>query len=345
MKALALAALGGLEHLAVREIPAPEVERPGDVRVRVHAAALNRLDLFVADGLPGVSYTFPHIVGSDGAGIVESVGSAVTRVRVGDRVMINPGLWCGRCPACLAGEESLCTSFRVIGEHCPGTAAEYVVVPEENLAPVPPAMPWSEAAAFSLGTLTAWRMLTNRARLLPGETVLIWGIGGGVAMAALGITRHLGGRTVVTSGADLKLEVARRHGADATVNHATADVVAEVRRLTDGRGADVVVDSVGQARWQESLRALRRGGRLVTCGATSGPMISLDLRRLFWHQWSLLGSTLGSRREYDEIVALAHQGHLWPVVDRTVPLDEGLAAFARLERGEQIGKLVIEVVT
>jgi NADPH:quinone reductase-like Zn-dependent oxidoreductase len=345
VKALALAALGGLEHLAVREVPAPEVERPGDVRVRVHAAALNRLDLFVADGLPGVSYTFPHIVGSDGAGIVESVGSAVTRVRPGDRVMINPGLWCGRCPACLAGEESLCASFRVIGEHCPGTAAEYVVVPEENLAPVPPAMPWPEAAAFSLGTLTAWRMLTTRARLLPGETVLIWGIGGGVAMAALGIARHLGGRTVVTSGSDAKLEAARRRGADATINHGTADVVAEVRRLTDGRGADVLVDSVGQARWQESLRALRRGGRLVTCGATSGPMISLDLRRLFWHQWSLLGSTLGNRREYDEIVALAHQGHLWPVVDRAVPLDEGLAAFARLERGEQFGKLVIEVVT
>ena len=197
----------------------------------------------------------------------------------------------------------------------------------------------------SLGTLTAWRMLTTRARLQPGETVLIWGIGGGVAMAALGIARYLGGRTVVTSGADVKLEIARRHGADATINHGTADVVAEVRRLTDGRGADVVVDSVGQARWQESLRALRRGGRLVTCGATSGPMISLDLRRLFWHQWSLLGSTLGSRREYDEIVALAHQGHLWPVVDRTVPLDDGLAAFARLERGEQVGKLVIEVVT
>lgn len=346
MKALALDAVGGLEHLAMRELPRPELESPGDVRVRVRAAALNRLDLFVADdGLPGVSYTFPHIVGSDGAGVVEAVGAAVSRVRPGDRVMINPGLSCGRCPACRAGEESLCASLRVLGEHRAGTAAEYVVVPAENLARVPTQMPWAEAAAFSLATLTAWRMLTTRAALQPGETVLIWGIGGGVAMAALQIARQLGARTIVTSGSGAKLEAGRRRGADATINHSTGDVVAEVRRLTDGRGADVVVDSVGQSRWQDSLRALRRGGRLVSCGATTGPMVSLDLRRLFWHQWSFLGSTLGSRREYEEVVALAHQGLLWPVVDRSVPLEEGPAALARLQRGEQVGKLVIEVAT
>jgi len=345
VRALALGALGGLEHLGVRELPAPGIERPGDVRVRVQAAALNRLDLFVADGLPGVSYTFPHIVGSDAAGIVESVGSGVARLRPGDRVMVNPGLSCGGCPACLSGEESLCAAFRVLGEHRPGTAAEYVVVPEVNLAPVPPAMPWPEAAAFSLATLTAWRMLTTRAAVRPDETLLIWGIGGGVALAALQIARYLGARTVVTSGSDAKLEAARRLGADTTVNHATGDVVAEVRRVTGGRGADVVVDSVGQARWQDSLRALRRGGRLVTCGATSGPMVAIDLRRLFWHQWSLLGSTLGNRREYAAVVALAHEGRFWPVVDSVVPLDQGPAALARLQRGEQMGKLVIEVAT
>ncbi len=345
MRALALEAVGGLEHLALREVPRPDLEQPDDVRVRVHAAGLNRLDLFVADGLPGVSYSFPHIVGSDGAGVVEAVGPAVSRVRVGDRVMINPGLSCGRCAACLEGEESLCAAFRVVGEHRAGTAAEYVVVPAGNLAPVPERMPWAAAAAFSLATLTAWRMLTTRARLRAGETALIWGIGGGVAQAALRIVRHLGARAIVTSGSGAKLDAARRHGAGATVNHATSDVVAEVRRLTDGQGADVVVDSVGQARWQESLRALRRGGRLVICGATTGPTISLDLRRLFWHQWSILGSTMGSRREYAEIVALAHDGKLWPVVDGTVPLEEGPAALARLQRGEQTGKLVIEVAT
>lgn len=345
MRALTLDAVGGLDRLAVREVPRPEIESPGDVRVRVHAAALNRLDLFVVDGLPGVTYAFPHILGSDGAGVVESVGTGVHGLHPGDRVMINPGISCGGCPACTAGEESECATFRVVGEHRPGTAAEYVVLPAENLARVPPDMPWLAAAAFSLATLTAWRMLTTRAALRAGETALIWGIGGGVAIAALQVARYLGARTIVTSSADAKLERARGLGADATVNHATGDVVAEVRRMTGGRGADVVVDSVGQARWQDSLRALRRGGRLVSCGATTGPMVSIDLRRLFWHQWSLLGSTMGNRREYDEIVALAHQGRLWPVVDLAVPLADGPAAYARLQRGEQMGKLVLEVAT
>jgi NADPH:quinone reductase-like Zn-dependent oxidoreductase len=345
MRALALDGVGGLEHLAVRELPQPELAEPTDVRVRVHAAALNRLDLFVAGGLPGVQYAFPHIVGSDGAGVVDAVGKDVTEVRPGDRVMINPGVSCGHCAACQDGETSLCAGFRVVGEHRPGTAAEYVVVPGVNVAPIPPAMPWAQAAAFSLATLTAWRMLTTRAAVRSGELVLIWGIGGGVAMAALQVARHLNARTIVTSSADAKLEVARRAGADAVVNHATADVVAEVRRLTDGRGADVVIDSIGQARWQDSLRALRRGGRLVVCGATTGPMISLDLRRLFWHQWSILGATLGSRTEYAAIVALAHAGQLWPVVDQVVPLERWSDAMGRLERGEQAGKLVIEVAT
>jgi NADPH:quinone reductase-like Zn-dependent oxidoreductase len=343
VKALALDGVGGLEHLALHDLPRPELDDPGDALVRVHAAALNRLDLFVTDGLPGVEYRFPHIVGSDGAGVVEAVGREVTAVRPGDRVMINPGTSCGRCRACLAGEESLCRTFRVIGEHRSGTAAEYVVVPAVNLAAVPPAMPWAQAAAFSLATLTAWHMLVTRAALRPGETVLIWGIGGGVALAALQVARQLGARVIVTSGTDAKLDTARRLGADAGINHGTQDAVAEVRRLTDRRGADVVVDSIGQARWQDSLRAMRRGGRLVICGATTGPMIELDLRRLFWHQWSILGATLGSRREYQAIVALAHEGKLWPVVDSTVPLDRATEAFARLDRGEQTGKLVIEV--
>lgn len=311
--------------------------------VRVHAAALNRLDLWVAAGLPGAAPLFPHVVGSDGAGVVEQVGAQVWQVRPGDRVMINPGLSCGRCAACLEGEESLCAEFRILGEHVGGTAAEYVVVPGKNLAPVPDAMSWAEAAAYSLATLTAWRMLVTRARLRAGETVLVWGVGGGVALAALQIAVLLGARIIVTSGAQAKLETARRLGALETIHHRQADVVAEVRRLTEGRGADVVVDSVGESTWQSSLRALRRGGRLIVCGSTTGPMVSLDLRRLFWHQWSVLGSTMGSRREYAEIVRLAHQGKLRPVIDRVFPLARGAAAFERLQSGEQTGKLVIEV--
>jgi NADPH:quinone reductase-like Zn-dependent oxidoreductase len=343
MRALALDAIGGLEHLSVRDVPPPTIQRPHDVRLRVRMAGFNHLDLWVARGLPGLEIALPHIVGSDAAGVVEAVGPAVRDFAVGDRVMVNPGLSCGECTACLDGAESLCRSFRLLGEHTPGTAAEYVVVPAGNLAKVPEGMPWDQAAAFSLVTLTAWRMLRTRARLEPGETVLIWGIGGGVAQALLRIAKLTGGFAIVTSGAPDKLDAARQLGADAFVNHSTEDVVARVRELTGGRGADVVADSVGQATWDRSLRSLRKGGRLVSCGATSGPAVSLDLRRLFWNQWSLLGSTMGSRREYREIVQLAGRGHLWPVVDRVLPLGRAVEALRRLSAAEQFGKLVIEV--
>jgi NADPH:quinone reductase-like Zn-dependent oxidoreductase len=324
-------------------LPKPVIKAPNDVLVQVHTVGLNRLDLFVVEGLPGVNYSFPHIVGSDGAGTVLGVGSEVDRIRPGDRVMINPTLSCGNCPWCLQGEDSLCRRLQVLGEHRSGTAAEYVVVPAENLARVPESMPWAQAAAFSLATLTAWRMLATRGQVQPGETVLIWGVGGGVALAALCIARHLGARTIVTSGADAKLEFARSQGADAVLNHRRVDVAAEMRTLTQGQGVDVIVDSVGEQSWPASLRSLKRGGRLLVCGATSGPMVSMDLRRLFWHQWSILGSTLGNRQEYAEIVRLAEAGKFWPVVDQVLPLERSAAAFQRLQQGEQLGKLVIEV--
>jgi NADPH:quinone reductase-like Zn-dependent oxidoreductase len=343
MRALVLDAAGGIDHLRVQELPEPVIQAPNQALLRIHTVGLNRLDLWVVEGLPGANYSFPHIVGSDGAGTVVQVGTEVDGIRPGDRVMINPTFSCGNCPWCLQGEESLCRKLQVLGEHRPGSAAEYVVVPEENLARAPDSMPWPEAGAFSLATLTAWRLLTTRGRVQAGETVLIWGIGGGVALAALEISRLLGARTIVTSGSDAKLQLALSRGADAILNHRRADVVSEVRRLTDGLGVDAIVDSVGEQSWSQSLGSLRRGGRLLICGATSGPMVSIDLRRLFWHQWSILGSTLGSRREYAEIVRLAGDGKLWPVVDQVVPLGRAHEAFARLERSEQVGKLVIEV--
>jgi NADPH:quinone reductase-like Zn-dependent oxidoreductase len=343
MRALTLTGIGGLDHLAVRHVPAPGLKAEDDVLVRVRCAALNRIDLWMTAGLPNVKPVFPHIVGSDGAGEVAEVGSAVRGWRPGDRVMINPGISCGHCAACEAGDESLCSRFGILGEHLPGTAAELVVVPAANLGRVPEGMSWSEAAAFPLATLTVWHMLTVRARLQAGESVLIWGVGGGVGMAALQVAVLLGVRAIVTSGSDDKLAAAARLGATLGVNHRSGDVVAEVRRETGGRGVDVVVDCVGEATWTNSQRALRRGGRLVVCGATTGPMVSLDLRRLFWHQWSILGSTMGNHREFAEIVRLAHEGRLWPVVDSVVPLEQGAAAYARMQRGEQTGKLVIEV--
>jgi NADPH:quinone reductase-like Zn-dependent oxidoreductase len=345
MRALVLLRHGGIENLEERDLPAPELSAPDQVLIRVRTAAINHLDLFLTEGIKGITPSFPHIVGTDGAGVVERVGAAVTRFHPGDRVAVNPGISCGSCEACAGGEDPLCRSYQILGEHRSGTAAELIVVPERNVATIPPDMPWATAAALPLSTLTAWRMLVTRARLERGETVLIWGIGGGVASAALAIARHLGARIIATSSSDRKLERARDMGADVVYNHASRtpdDIARAVRKLT-GPGADVVVDTVGRATWDASLKSLRPMGRLVTCGATSGPEVGLDIRRLFWFQWSILGSTMGSRAEFAEVMRLAHQGKLWPVVDSVVPLERGAEAYRRMQRGEQLGKLVIEV--
>ena len=346
MRACVLTATGGLAHLAVTEVPDPGPPGPGQVRVAVQAAALNHLDLFVAQGLPGVEYGFPHIMGADGAGLVDAVGAGVTRAVPGERVLINPGVADYSCAACRAGEHPLCPNFRLLGEHLPGTLAEFVVVPEQNverLPPLDPALTWAEAAAFSLVTLTAWRMVVTRARVQAGETVLVWGIGGGVSLAAMRIAKLVGAKTIVTSSSDAKLHAARALGADVTVNHRTQNVAQEVRALTGKRGVEVVVENVGEATWDTSLRVLGRGGRLVTCGATTGPQVAIDLRRVFWHHWTIMGSTLGTLAEYAEIVRRLGRGELRPVVDRVYPLAEARAALERLAEGGQFGKIAIEI--
>ena len=349
MKALVLRSHGDLSQLTIADVPAPTISTPRQVLIRLRAAALNHLDLWTVHGLPGLSLRFPHVLGADGAGEVEAVGAEVTAVRPGDKVMINPGIACYRCQTCDAGEHSLCPEYRLLGEHLPGTLAELIVLPEQNVLRIPdppaphPPITWREAAAYSLATLTAWRMLITRGRLEPGEVVLIWGVGGGVATAALKIAKLIGGFAIVTSSSDAKLEAARALGADVTLNHTQVDVAKEVREVTGKRGADLVLETVGEATWELSLRALARQGRLVSCGATTGPRVTTDVRRMFWYQHTIMGSTMGNLAEYREIVRLLGQGHLRPTVDSAFSLDDGIKAVERLERGKQMGKVVVDV--
>ena len=346
MRGITLQEHGGTDQLRYRnDLPMPELLSSLDVRIRIHAAALNRLDLFVLGGIPNVKLHRDFIVGSDGAGVVESIGADVQDIAIGDRVIINPGISdpsC-RCEYCLDGDHPLCLKYQILGEHRPGTLAEYIVVPARSVRTIPASSPFATAAAFPLATLTAWRMLRSRAKLLSGEQVLIWGIGGGVALAALQIAAEVGASTWVTSGSDDKLERAMELGADHGLNHRQLEVGREIRSRTGKRGVDVVVDSVGEATWNQSLVALARRGRLVTCGGTSGPHVEMDIRRLFWNQWTIMGSTMGNDAEFDAIVNELRAGRLLPPVDSVWPLDDGRGAFDRLASGEQFGKVVVQL--
>lgn len=343
MRALTISAHGGTEQLEFRtDVVIPE-PGPGTVRIRVQAAALNHLDVFTLGGLPGVNIVPPWVPGADGAGAIDAVGQGVDSVSVGDTVVINPGISDGTCAYCQAGEQSLCIRFRLLGEHLPGTLAEYVVVSSRNVRKISKDIPIERAAAFTLSTLTAWRMLVTRANVGPDDDVLIWGIGGGVAQAALQIAKQRGARVWVTSGSDEKLERARELGADEILNHRTTSVGKEIRARTGKKGVSVVVDSVGQATWEQSLIALGRGGRLVTCGATSGAMVQTDARRLFWNQWTIMGSTMGNDREFDAVTAELKAGRLTPVIDSVFDLESGKEAFERMAAGQQFGKIVVRL--
>ena len=343
MRALTISEHGGTDKLEFRtDVTTPE-PAAGEVRVRLHAAALNHLDVFTLGGLPGVTITPPWVMGADGAGVIDKVGTGVTSVSTGDRVVINPGISDRTCEFCMRGEHSLCVKFRLLGEHRPGTFADYAVVPHQNVRRIPNTVSFDTSAAYLLATLTAWRMLVTRASLQPGEDVLIWGIGGGVAQAAMRIALMRGARVWVTSGNDTKLEKAKELGAHETINHRTASVGKEVRARTGKRGMDVVVDSVGEATWNESLIALGRGGRLVTCGGTSGPMVQTDIRRLFWNQWTIMGSTMGNDSEFDAVVSELAAGRLAPVIDSVFDLAHGREAFERMAHAEQFGKIVLRI--
>ena len=344
MRALTISAHGGFEQVIVRDdLPLPELRAPTDVRVRITSAALNHLDVFMVRGLPGIAITPPWVLGADGVGYIDAAGGSVTGMAVGDRVVINGGISCRACEYCRAGEQPLCLTFGLLGEHHPGTFAEYIVLPAASVRRIPFHLPDAEAAAFTLATLTAWRMVVSRARVQPGERVLIQGVGGGVAAAALQIAKARGAYVWVTSSHDEKLAKARALGADETLNYTTTDVARAVRQATGRRGVDVVIDSAGAASWAQSLGALGKRGRLVTCGGTGGPMVETDVRRMFWNQWTLMGSTMGNDAEFDAVVAELAAGRLMPPVDSTFALAEGRAAMERMAAGRHFGKIVLAV--
>jgi NADPH:quinone reductase-like Zn-dependent oxidoreductase len=319
---------GGPDVLVLEQVPDPE-PKPGEVLIRLRASALNHLDVWIRKGLPSVPK--PRILGADGAGVVEAVGDGSDGFEVGQPVVINPGV------------EMADGTIHVIGEHGDGTNAELIAVPATNVYPIPGGLSFAEAAAFPLVFETAYRMLVTRAHLREGEWVLLWGIGGGVSTAGLAIAKALGARTVVTSSSDEKLARARELGADATVNHVDGDVKAAVKEATGGRGADVVVEHVGEATWRTSLDVAAREGRIAVCGATSGPNPPAALHRVWWKQLTILGSTMGTKGDFEGAYDLVASGRARPVVDEVFPLDEIRAAHERLEAGEQLGKIVLSI--
>ena len=325
MKAVRIHEDGGPEVLRYEDAPDP-VAGPGEVLIGLRAASLNHLDIWLRRGLP--SAPKPRILGADGAGVVVALGEGVDRFREGDEVVINPGLDEGA---------------RIVGEHMDGTHAELIALPAEYIYPLPDGLTFEQAAAFPLVFETAYRMLVTRGGLQEGEWVFVWGIGGGVATAAMQVAKALGARVIVTSSSDEKLARAAELGADATVNHAEADVAAAVREATGGHGADIVVEHVGEATWKTSLQVAASGGRIAVCGATSGPNPPANLHRIWWKQLTVLGSTMGTQADFQAVYELVASGRAEPVVDQAFPLAEAAAAHEHLEAGRQLGKVVLTI--
>jgi NADPH:quinone reductase-like Zn-dependent oxidoreductase len=342
MKAIRFHAHGGPEVLQYEDAPEPAL-RANEVLVRVRACALNHLDLWVRRGLPGVPIPLPHIPGSDVAGEVAKIGADVTTVKVGQKVVLAPGVTCGKCAACLAGDDNKCRQFTNLGYMIDGGCAEFVKCPEVNCLAYPEKLSWEEAAAVPLVFQTAWHMLLGRAELQPGEDVLVLGGGSGVGTAAIQIAKFSGARVIATAGTDEKLAKARELGADFTINHKTQKIRDEVRRITNKKGVEVVFEHVGTATWDESVASLALAGRLVTCGATTGFDAKIDLRFLFSRQLSLLGSYMGTKSELLTVMKLVAAGRLQPIVDRVFPLAEARAAHEYLESGGQFGKVILRV--
>ncbi len=341
MKAITMRAHGGPEVLNLEQLP-DLVPRPGWAVVRVRAVALNHLDVWVRQGWPGLMLSFPHVPGSDVAGVVESLGPGAEGWKPGDEVLVSPGLSCGRCRECLSGRDNLCRGFSILGEHVSGGCAEQVAVPLVNLLRKPKALSFEEAACIPLVFLTAWHALVVRAGLRHGETLLVHAGGSGVGSAGIQIAKLLGARVIATAGTDAKCEKALALGADQAVNYEKEDFLAAVRKLTGRRGADVVFEHVGKKTWERSLLAAATGGRVVTVGATTGYDPLTDLRHVFYRQLSILGSTMGSKGELFDILRFVEEGKLRPVLDRVMPLEEAARAQMLLSERAQFGKIVLK---
>jgi NADPH:quinone reductase-like Zn-dependent oxidoreductase len=341
-EAVILRAHGGPEVLARETIDLPD-PGPREVRVRVRAVALNHLDIWVRRGMPNLKLAYPHRLGSDIAGEVDAVGPGARGAKVGDRIVVSPGVSCGVCERCLSGRDNLCRQYAILGEHVSGGYSRHVVIPDANVLPYPGELPFSEAAAVPLVFLTAWQMVVDKGKLRPGQTVLVQAAGSGVSSAAIQIAKLHGARVIATTGTDAKAERARSLGADEVVNYSTQDFVAEVKRLTGKRGVDLVVEHVGGEVMAKSVMATAAGGRIVTCGATAGFEPKIDLRHVFFRQIEILGSTMGSKGSLFDILEHVKSGRLRPVVDRVMSLWDAADAHRVLEARDAFGKVVLEV--
>lgn len=342
MKAIFYERHGGAEVLRYGDRPDP-VTQPGTVKIDVHAASLNHIDVFLRGGLPGVTIPLPHIPGCDAAGVVREVGDGVEGLHVGDRVLMNPSITCGKCEFCLRGDATLCLRYQLVGETTSGTCCEQVVIPAENAIPIPDSLSFVDAASIPMVFITAWRMLITRGRLRAGEDVLILGATAGVGIACIQIAKVAGARVFAAASSAEKLALAKDLGADVTIDYAREDFVARIAKETGKRGVDVVVDYIGKDTWVMSLRCLSRGGRLVTCGATTGYNPEEDLRHIFFRQLEVIGSTMGSRNELMAPLKLILAGRMRPVVGEIYALKDAAQAHRAMEERRAMGKIVIKI--
>jgi NADPH:quinone reductase-like Zn-dependent oxidoreductase len=341
-EAMVMRATGGPEVLTRETLDIPD-PGPREVRVRVRAVALNHVDLWMRRGLPHVKYDWPQRLGCDIAGEVEALGPGAREAKVGDRVLVSPGISCGVCVRCLSGQDNLCKSYRMHGEGAQGGYTRHLNVPDTNLLPHPKSLSFTEAAAIPLVFLTAWQMVVRKAQVKPGQTVLVQAAGSGVSSAAIQLAKLHGARVIATAGSDAKAERAKALGVDHVINYQNQDFVAECKKLTGKLGVDAVIEHVGGEVFVKSVLATRWGGRVVTCGATAGFTPTLDLRQIFFRQVEVLGSTMGSKGDLFPVLALVEEGRLKPVVDRVLPLWSAAEAHRALEAREAFGKIVLEV--